>query len=87
MHHGRDNQSSEIVRAIQEMAKKKELGPTGDYPDGKLTEHDEGGIKIGVTVKDGKVILAFGGSVTWIGLDAKQARQLAESLRKASYGV
>jgi len=33
-----------------------DLGATGEFPQGKLTEEDEGEIRIGITVFNGKVV-------------------------------
>jgi hypothetical protein len=55
-------------------------GKTGDFPHGKLNEYDEGGLKLGLTVEKGKVIVVFGTPITWIGLEPKDARGLAELL-------
>jgi hypothetical protein len=45
------------------------LGATGKFPQGKLVNHDEGEIKFAVGVKDRKVIIEFGTSVKWMGMD------------------
>ena len=58
----------------------KTLGPTGRYPEGKLTEQDDGEIQMGVTVRDGKIIIAFGDPVSWIAFGPKEARELAGHL-------
>lgn len=100
MHHG--EQEGEVMRRFrqdlervgQQTAQKKlddltkqlELGATGQYPEGKLTEADEGEIKIAIGVHEGKVVIHFGGKpVKWIGLSAQQAREMAESIRQMSY--
>lgn len=80
MHHGDTPDDS-----LREQAEKLGLGPTGEFPQGQLNEHDEGEIRLGVGVQDGKVVLNFGKPVVWIGMDPRQARQLAESLRQASH--
>lgn len=74
-HHGRH----------AEPAREPQLGATGDYPAGKLNEHDEGAIQIAVGMQKGKVVVDFGTPVKWIAMDPKMARQLAESLRKMSH--
>lgn len=56
------------------------LGPTGDYPQGRLSDSDEGELQLGVRTEGSKVILAFGKSIAWVGMDALQARQLAAML-------
>jgi len=58
------------------------FGPTGDYPRGKLTDDDEGGLKLGVTVMDKTIVIAFGKPVEWIGLDKLTALTLAETIRR-----
>ena len=56
------------------------LGATGRFPEGKLTKHDEGEIRIAVGHADEKVLIDFGKPVAWIGFNARQAREVAESL-------
>lgn len=61
-------------------AKQQRLGATGEFPQGHLTPEDEGEIRMGVTVFDGKVVVDFGTPTTWVGMDAEQARGLGELL-------
>ena len=56
------------------------LGSTGNFPDGKLTENDEGEIAIGITEKDGRVIIAFGKPIEWIGFTAEEVKDLGKLL-------
>lgn len=54
------------------------LGPTGDYPHGKLSEDDEGGINVALShhiAPDGArmVRLDFGKPVAWLSLPREQA--------------
>lgn len=56
------------------------LGPTGAFPQGRLNPEDEGEIRMGVTVHDGKVVMDFGKPTAWIGMDPRQARELGETL-------
>lgn len=87
MHHSseRDEEMNRRMNQIPEPL--PQLGATGNFPQGKLTEHDEGEIRLAVGVSGGKVVINFGKPTAWIGMDAKQARQLAESLRQHSYKV
>ena len=55
-------------------------GPTGLFPEGKLTEDDQGEIAMAVGHKDGKVIIEFGTPVAWVGMNPIQAKQLAMDL-------
>jgi hypothetical protein len=101
MHHGQDESMArrfmdEQKKALEEQVKQQtqekmeqiepeKLGATGNFPQGKLNPEDEGEIKVGVLVQDGKVILAFGKPIAWMGMDPPQARALAEALRQRSY--
>ena len=55
-------------------------GPTGEYPQGRLNENDEGELKIAVGHAHGKVFCDFGESVTWFALDPDGARDLARMI-------
>ncbi len=63
---------------IQEL--RESLGATGSFPEGVLSEDDKGGLSIGLTATNGKVILAFGDPVEWVGFGPEQARGIAQSL-------
>jgi len=56
------------------------FGATGKFPRGKLHESDEGELRLGVTVDQGTVIVAFGKPVAWLGLTPQIARDLARAL-------
>jgi hypothetical protein len=58
------------------------LGGTGDFPRGKLTAEDEGGLAVAIGVKDKTVIVDFGKEVVWLGLDAASARQFAKNIMR-----
>lgn len=60
------------------------LGATGNFPDGKITNDDEGEIRIGITTKDDTVVLDFGKPVAWIGFTKEQAKEIGELLIKRS---
>lgn len=50
------------------------------YPRGKLSADDEGELKIGITIKDNTIIVAFGKPITWIGLGKQDAINFANLL-------
>ncbi len=57
------------------------LGATNIFPEGKLTETDEGEIMISIGHHKDKVIIDFGMKpIKWIGFTPLQARQIAELL-------
>ena len=82
MHHGSDEPKDDVIRKAAEALR---LGATGRFPEGQLDPSDEGEIRIGIAHLDGKVVLNFGKPVAWFALTPRQARQLAESIRKRSY--
>lgn len=58
------------------------IGATGKFPQGKLNKTDEGELCFAIAgdPKTKKVLIEFGKSVEWLGLDPIQARGLAEIL-------
>lgn len=60
----------------------KKIGPTGKYPDGKISPSDEGELKIAISHSAQKqvVLIRFGIPVDWIGVRAPEARHLAQLL-------
>jgi hypothetical protein len=87
MHHGseKDEKLSEIMAQLT--TEKGELGATGEFPGGKLAPTDEGEIAFAVGSHEGKVILEFGTPVVWLGMSPKQARELADSLRRRAMQI
>ena len=81
MHHSsaRDLEMEQKIREENEKLRDifEQLGATGEFPGGKLTESDKGEIKFAISFQDGKVILNFGDPVAWIGMDKAQAKDLA----------
>lgn len=74
MHHER-YPSQEMTAAFLQQP-----GPTGRFPEGKLTANDEGEIAFAVGTLKGKVVLNFGTPVASIGMTPSQARLLANDL-------
>jgi hypothetical protein len=72
----------QINKMAHEFAE-KQLGATGEFPEGKITEDDEGALLIGVgnDVESKTVIVNFGKAVAWLGLDKASALQIADSIR------
>ena len=91
-HHGgpvvqRSCATSKVAETIQAMkaetrAQGTPLGETGRFIHGALTPDDEGELRYAVTASGGKVILAFGTPVEWIGMTPRMAHQLADALNK-----
>lgn len=72
---------SELIYSQEKKPKAITFGATGEFPDGKLNELDEGGIRFGITVVDGKLIMNFGAKpITWIGFTKAEAIDLIKYL-------
>ena len=65
-------------------AAQESLGATGDYPEGKISEEDEGGLRmaIGADLENNIVSVDFGKAIWWIGLGKEDALELAGNLQK-----
>lgn len=77
-------QADRIEEKIKDNPMLGALGATGNFPDGKLTETDEGEIMVGITTVQDRIILNFGKPVKWIGFTKEQAIYLANTLIKQS---
>lgn len=61
---------------------KRDIGATGNFPDGKVSPEDEGEIQFRVGHNQDHVKIEFGKPVAWLEMPPELARQLAESLLK-----
>lgn len=63
---------------------KRPFGATGNFPQGKLNDSDEGELRLGVAYDklDGIVRVEFGKPVAWLGLPPEQAIEFAKLLLK-----
>lgn len=78
-----EKQTPEVMDENQPLTKDlSKLGATGEFPDGKIQENDEGQIRVAITQKDGRVVIDFGKQITWIGFTKEEAKGLAELLLK-----
>lgn len=59
---------------------RRALGATGEFPRGKLNGDDEGGLAIGLAVKDRTVIINFGKEVAWLGMSKPEAIALGSAI-------
>lgn len=72
-HHSSDPEMARELRAAM-----KDV--FGEYPDGKLSNDDEGAIAMAVTHVSGRVKLQFPKPVAWLGLRPEEAIGLAQLL-------
>lgn len=84
-HHANQGPPPEFPELLNHLDKmhelRKQLGATGQFPEGKLTPQDEGEIKIAIYHQPGKVVIDFGDKpIKWIGFSPVQARQIAMML-------
>jgi hypothetical protein len=63
------------------------FGSTGDFPRGKLSETDQGGLNVGIAVLDRTLVINFGTPIVWIGLDYHSAVQFAETILKRAEDI
>lgn len=63
---------------------KRPFGATGEFPQGKLNDSDEGAIRIGVAYDklDGVVRVEFGKPVAWLGMPPPEAIEFARVILK-----
>lgn len=61
---------------------KREFGASGQFPQGKLNDDDEGELRLGITYDKltGVVMVNFGKPVAWLGLPPPEAREFAQKI-------
>ena len=90
-HHGKgpfdtyDEATQKRMQALMrdqqaEVFRKANVGPTGQFPEGKMSKHDEGEISFAIGHPNGKVVIDFGSPVAWVGMEPQQAVALAQTL-------
>ena len=81
-HHG-----FELPDFMRDAALEMRLGATGNYPEGKLNETDEGEIQVGITAdpEHQKVLINFGKPIVWFGLTPSQAIDFSNSLQDKAF--
>ena len=79
------SQINERLNTMKENAEEK-AGATGKFPEGKLTEKDQGEIKLLVGVHKGKVVIDFGEKpISWFAMNKRQALDLGKLLNEKAY--
>lgn len=58
------------------------LGPTGEFPNGKLDATDEGALRMAVSQHGNEVRIDFGSPVAWVAMSPQQAVHMAELIVK-----
>lgn len=83
-----DDQARRLNDIMAQQLKKSDLGATGKFPDGKLTDSDEGEIRVAIALAEDRVVMNFGKPIEWIGFTKDQAKQIAISLQsKAGFSM
>jgi hypothetical protein len=67
--------------------KRPKLGPTGEFPQGKLNHFDEGELEFGIANDGKKVIINFNSPVFWFAVQPAMALQMAEALTRHAMAV
>lgn len=67
-----------------EAKRRRDIGATGEYPDGMIRQDDEGALRFAVSDADsrGNIHIDFGTPVSWIAMPKEQAMQFGLMLLK-----
>ena len=76
-HHG-----NEVNQEMVNLFKDEFIGATNKFPQGHLNPYDEGELKMAIVIEDKKVVLHFGKSIKWLGLDKQQAYDIANTIKE-----
>jgi hypothetical protein len=78
MHHSNEPSNFDTIEKLKQLYP---IGATGRFPEGQLHKSDEGEIAFAVGVERGKIVIEFGKSVAWVGMNPEQADSLADLLK------
>lgn len=67
---------------IEVLRKELGLGSTGNYPDGKISEYDDGELRFAILSKNKNVMIVFGKPVEWLEFSKDKAKELVVGLIK-----
>lgn len=72
--------TAQLAGAVQTLAllAAQQPGPTGEYPEGELSEDDEGELQLRVHHAQGNVVIEFGKSITWLALPHDEVPQFLQ---------
>ena len=73
-HHGNDDlsQLSPILKELRDHQRKL----AGSFPDGKLSDQDEGALMLAVTTMGKRVVITFPAPTQWLGMTGDQAAEM-----------
>lgn len=72
-HHGyQPEQEAALREAMKDLM--------GEFPDGRLNEHDQGAVAVAIGHQNERVTLQFPRNLNWIGFTPEQAIDIAQSL-------
>lgn len=57
-------------------------GPTGQFPNGKINDYDDGEIAVKVGCQNNIIVIEFGTPIQWFGMPKKHAQVFIEILKK-----
>lgn len=64
-----------------------DLGATGKFPEGKVSEHDEGALRFGIAEAEDYIVVNFGTPVAWFTLDPDLADQVAAKFKQLAHRI
>ena len=80
-HGNGDGPDFDSLKAFKQALKEMPIfGATGKFPDGQVTEDDEGELQFGIANGNGHVIVNFGKPVAWLSMRPDQALLLSAAL-------
>ena len=69
-------------KAVSQAEAAEKLGPTDQFPQGRLNPNDKGEIRMAIFPDEESrvIIMEFGVELSWIGMPPGQAREMGEAL-------
>jgi hypothetical protein len=67
---------------LEEVAREKSLGATGEYPHGTTGPEDQGELKAAVYIKNNRLFINFGKQLSWLALTKQESLAFGNGLVK-----
>lgn len=77
-HHSNQPDMERLRKLLADEAQRLGLGATGQFPEGKLSDHDEGEIKVAIATTQGKIVINFGKSINFLAMTPEQGLDFAQ---------
>lgn len=79
-HCDRDHEA--FKKDADRLTKEASLGATGNFPQGSIGKDDQGELKCAISIRQNRLLIAFGKPIDWLALTKAEAIAFAQGILK-----